>query len=37
MTGEAWVMLILTWSVIIYFTGKFFRKVLNTPPKKEEE
>jgi hypothetical protein len=33
MTGSAWVMLGVTWSVVIFFTAKFFLKVLRTPPK----
>lgn len=33
MTGSAWVMLGVTWSVVIYFTARFFLKVLRTPPK----
>jgi hypothetical protein len=30
-TGRAWLMLVLTWGVILFFTGKFFLKVLRTP------
>lgn len=37
MTSAAWTMLIITWTVIIFFTGKFFWKVLTTPPRKEDE
>ncbi len=33
MTGSAWLMLGVTWSVVIFFTAKFFLKVLRTPPK----
>jgi hypothetical protein len=33
MTGSAWVMLGVTWSVVIFFTAKFFLMVLRTPPK----
>ena len=32
MTGSAWLMLGVTWSVVIFFTAKFFLKVLRTPP-----
>lgn len=32
MTGGAWVMLIATWSVVIFFTLKFFLMVLKKPP-----
>lgn len=37
MTTAAWTMLIITWSVIIFFTGKFFWKVLTTPPRDDAE
>ena len=33
MSGSAWLMLGVTWSVVIFFTAKFFLKVLRTPPK----
>ena len=33
MTGTAWLMLGVTWSVVIFFTAKFFLKVLRTPPR----
>lgn len=36
MTRNAWLMLIVTWGVVIYFTARFFLKVLRTPPKDEE-
>jgi hypothetical protein len=32
MTRAAWIMLAITWSVIAFFTGRFFLKVLRTPP-----
>jgi hypothetical protein len=32
MTTPAWVMLVTTWSVIIFFTVRFFLAVLRTPP-----
>lgn len=35
MTPAAWTMLGITWSVILFFTGKFFWKVLTTPPRAE--
>jgi hypothetical protein len=31
MTMQAWLMLIGTWTVIIFFTGRFFLKVLKDP------
>ena len=37
MTSPAWIMLGITWSVILFFTGKFFLKVLNTPPRPDDE
>ena len=35
MTFEAWLMLGITWTVVIIFTGRFFMMVLKTPPKDE--
>ena len=32
MTTGAWVMLIATWSIVIYFTVKFFWMVRRKPP-----
>lgn len=32
MTGSAWLMLGVTWGVVIFFTVRFFLKVLRTPP-----
>jgi hypothetical protein len=31
MTTTAWLMLLVTWSIIIFFTGRFFWMVLQTP------
>lgn len=36
MTIAAWIFMLCTWAVIIYFCGKFFLKVLRTPPRQEE-
>ena len=38
MTPAAWLMLGVTWSVILYFTIRFFVKVLRnpTPPEPDE-
>lgn len=36
MTTAAWVMLAITWSVIAFFTGRFFVKVLMTPPRPDD-
>ena len=35
LTAAAWVMMLLTWSVILFFTVKFFLMVLRTPPRDE--
>lgn len=35
MTTEAIIMLVAAWSVIIFFTVKFFVRVLKTPQKEE--
>ena len=32
MTAGAWVMLVATWTIVIYFTVKFFLMVLKKPP-----
>jgi hypothetical protein len=34
MTPAAWIMLAATWSVIAFFTGRFFLAILRTPVKK---
>ncbi len=36
MTTSAWIMLGITWSVIIFFTTKFFFKVLRTPIREDD-
>ena len=36
MTTNAWIMLAITWSVISFFTGRFFMKVLMTPPRPDD-
>lgn len=36
MTTQAWIMLGITWAVILYFTAKFFWRVLRTPPRPDE-
>jgi hypothetical protein len=35
MTTSAWIMLVATWSVVAFFTVKFFLGVLRTPPRKD--
>jgi hypothetical protein len=35
MTTEAFIMMACAWGVIIFFTVKFFVKVLKTPEKEE--
>lgn len=37
MTGSAWIMLVVTWSVIVFFAGRFFFKVLRTPSRGDED
>jgi hypothetical protein len=37
MTTAAWLMLTITWSVIAFFTLKFFLAVLRTPPERDAE
>ncbi len=37
MTTTAWIMLGVTWAIIIFFTGRFFWKVLKTPIRPERE
>ena len=36
MTGAAWAMLGVTWSVILFFTVRFFWKVLRNPTPPEQ-
>ena len=37
MTRNAWLMLITTWSVILFFAGRFLLKVLRLPMSEERE
>jgi hypothetical protein len=37
MTLAAWTMLGVTWTVVISFTGRFFYKVLTTPPRRDDD
>jgi hypothetical protein len=36
MTQTAWVMMLASWAVILFFTTRFFVKVLRTPPHPED-
>jgi hypothetical protein len=36
MTRNAWIMLIVTWSVVIFFTARFFIAVVRTPPREDD-
>ena len=36
MTRNAWLMLIVTWSVVIFFTARFFIAVVRTPPREDD-
>lgn len=33
MSRAAWIMMLTTWTVIAFFTFRFFWKVLTTPPR----
>jgi hypothetical protein len=35
MTTSAWVMLTVTWSVVAFFTARFFLVILRTPMKRD--
>jgi len=35
MTTNAWIMLGVTWTVVVFFTARFFMKILKTPPRDE--
>jgi hypothetical protein len=37
MTTIAWAMLAVTWSIIVFFTARFFWMVLNTPISPERD
>jgi hypothetical protein len=37
MTASGLITMLLSWSIITYYTVKFFLKVLRTPPKLDEE
>lgn len=37
MTTAAWAMMLVTWAVIIFFTFRFFWKVLTTPPREDAD
>lgn len=37
MTINAWIMLGITWSVVIFFTAKFFLKVMKTPIRSDDD
>lgn len=37
MTSSAWFMLGATWTVVIFFTVKFFLKVLRTPIPQDDD
>ncbi len=36
MTLSAWIMLGLTWGIVLFFAGKFFLMALRTPPAGED-
>lgn len=37
MTSSAWIMLAVTWTIIIGFTSRFFWKVLTNPGKSDTD
>jgi hypothetical protein len=37
MTTAAWIMMLITWAVIFFFTGKFFWMVLTIPPRPDDD
>lgn len=37
MSGDAWIMLVCTWGVIIFFTARFFFLVLKTPQREDDQ
>ncbi len=37
MTTPAWIMMLLTWGVVLFFTGKFFLMAMRKPPGNGEE
>ncbi len=37
MTAAAWTMMLITWAVIIFFTGRFFMKVVRTPGRMDDD
>lgn len=37
MTPSAWIMLSITWSVIVFFAGRFLLAVIRTPPRSAEK
>ena len=37
MTGSAWIMMLVTWAIVCFFTGKFFLMVLKKPQGTDDE
>ena len=37
MTRAAWIMLLVSWGVILFFTGKFFWMVLKKPQRENKD
>lgn len=37
MTASAWMMLVGTWAVVIFFTARFFLAVVRHPPREDGE
>ena len=37
MSASAWIMFLVTCGIIVYFTLRFFLKVLRTPPRHDDD
>jgi len=37
MTTSAWIMLGITWAIVLFFAGRFFWMVLKTPPRPDSD
>ena len=37
MTLAAWIMMLVTWAIVVFFTGRFFWMVLTKPTREEDD
>lgn len=37
MTLSAWIMMCVTWTIVLFFSGRFFWMVLTTPSRQEDQ